>query len=61
MALGWAVKRSAPWAHQQGSTPSRCTTRCVTSLHTSCSTTLTQCQVVSNGHRSNAQEFMAGQ
>jgi hypothetical protein len=44
MTLGWAVKRSAPWAHQQGSTPGRCTTRYATPLHTSCSTTLTQRQ-----------------
>jgi hypothetical protein len=44
MTLGWAVKRSAPCAYQQGSTPGRCTTRCATPLHTSCSTTLTQRQ-----------------
>jgi hypothetical protein len=44
MTLGWAVKRSAPRAHQQGSTPGHCTTRCATPLHTSCSRTLTQRQ-----------------
>jgi hypothetical protein len=37
MILGWAVKRSIPQAHQQGSTPGRCTTGCATPLHTSCS------------------------
>jgi hypothetical protein len=42
MTLGWAVKRSAPRAHQQGSTPDRCTTGCATPLHTSCSRTLIQ-------------------
>jgi hypothetical protein len=44
MTLGWAAKRSARWAHQRGSTPSRCTTGCATPLHTSCSRTLTQRQ-----------------
>jgi hypothetical protein len=44
MTLGWAAKRSAPWAHQRGSTPSRCITGCATPLHTSCSNTLTQRQ-----------------
>jgi hypothetical protein len=44
MTLGWAVKRSAPRAHQQGSTPGRCTTGCATPLHTSYSRTLTQHQ-----------------
>jgi hypothetical protein len=44
MTLGWPVKRSAPRAHQQGSTPGRCTTGCATPLHTSCSKTLTQRQ-----------------
>jgi hypothetical protein len=44
MTLGWAVKRSAPRAHQQGSTPGRCTTECATPLHTSCSRILIQCQ-----------------
>jgi hypothetical protein len=44
MTLGWAVKRSAPRAYQRGSTPSRCTTRCATPLHKSCSRTLTQRQ-----------------
>jgi hypothetical protein len=44
MTLGWAVKRNAPWAHQQGSTPDRCTTGCATPLHTSCSRTLIQRQ-----------------
>jgi hypothetical protein len=44
MTLGWAVKRSAPRAHQQGSTPGRCTTGCATPLHTSCSRTLIQRQ-----------------
>jgi hypothetical protein len=44
MTLGWAARRSAPRAHQQGSTPGRCITRCATPLYTSCSRTLTQCQ-----------------
>jgi hypothetical protein len=44
MTLGWAVKRSAPRAHQQGSTPGRCTTGCATPLHTSCSRILIQRQ-----------------
>ena len=44
MTLGWAAKRSAPRAHQRGSTPGRCTTGCATPLHTSCSRTLTQRQ-----------------
>jgi hypothetical protein len=44
MTLGWAAKRSAPRAHQRGSTPSHCTTGCATPLHTSCSRTLTQRQ-----------------
>jgi hypothetical protein len=44
MTLGWAVKRSASQAHQQGSTPGRCTTGCATPLQTSCSRTLTQRQ-----------------
>jgi hypothetical protein len=42
--LGWAARRSAPRAHQRGSTPSRCITGCTTAIHTSCSRTLTQCQ-----------------
>jgi hypothetical protein len=41
MTLGWAARRSAPRAHLQGRTPSRCTTECATPLHTSCSRTLT--------------------
>jgi hypothetical protein len=44
MTLGWAAKRSAPRAHQRGSTPGRCTTGCATPLYTSCSRTLTQRQ-----------------
>jgi hypothetical protein len=44
MTLGWAAKRSAPRAHQRGSTTGRCTTGCATPLHTSCSRTLTQRQ-----------------
>jgi hypothetical protein len=44
MTLDWAARRSAPQAHQQGSTPGRCTTGCATPLHTSCSRTLTQRQ-----------------
>jgi hypothetical protein len=44
MTLGWAVKQSAPRAHQQGSTLGRCTTGCATPLHTSYSRTLTQRQ-----------------
>jgi hypothetical protein len=44
MTLGWAAKRSAPRAHQRGSTPGRCTTECAIPLHTSCSRTLTQRQ-----------------
>jgi hypothetical protein len=44
MTFGWAAKRSAPRAHQRGSTPSRCTSGCATRLHTSCSRTLTQHQ-----------------
>jgi hypothetical protein len=44
MTLGWAAKRSAHRAHQRGSTPGRCTTGCVTPLHTSYSRTLTQRQ-----------------
>jgi hypothetical protein len=51
MTLGWAVKRSAPYAHQQGSTLGRCTTRCATPLHTSCSATLTQRQQRSSSQR----------
>jgi hypothetical protein len=42
MTLGLAAKRSAPRAHQQGSTSGRCTTECATPLHTSCSRILTQ-------------------
>jgi hypothetical protein len=42
MTLGWAVKRSAPRAHQQDSTSGRCTTGCATPLYTSCSRTLIQ-------------------
>jgi hypothetical protein len=44
MTLGWSARRSAPQAHQRGSTPGRCTTGCATPLHTSCSRTLTQRQ-----------------
>jgi hypothetical protein len=44
MTLGWAAKRSALWAHQQGSISGRCTTGCTTPLYTSCSRTLTQRQ-----------------
>jgi hypothetical protein len=44
MTLGWAAKRSAPRAHQRGSTPSRYTTGYATPLHKSCSRTLTQRQ-----------------
>ena len=44
MTLGWAARRSAPRAHQQGTTPDRCTTGYATPLHTSCSRTLTQRQ-----------------
>jgi hypothetical protein len=44
MTLGWAVKRSAPRAHQQGSIPDCCTTRCATPLHTSFPRTLIQRQ-----------------
>jgi hypothetical protein len=44
MTLGWAARRSAPRAHQRGSTPGRCTTRCTTPLHTPCSRTPTQRQ-----------------
>jgi hypothetical protein len=51
MTLGWAAKRSAPQAHQRGNTPGRCTTRCATPLHTSCSRTLTQRQQWSSSQR----------
>jgi hypothetical protein len=44
MTLGWAARRSAPHAHQWGTTPDRCTIGCATPLHTSFSRTLTQCQ-----------------
>jgi hypothetical protein len=44
MTLGLAVKRSAPRAHQQGSTSDRCTNGCATPLHTSCLRTLIQRQ-----------------
>jgi hypothetical protein len=51
MTLGWAAKRSAPWAYQRGSTPSRCTTGCATPLHKSCSRTLTQRQQQQSSQR----------
>jgi hypothetical protein len=65
MTLGWAARRSAPRAHQQGSTPGNFTTGYATPLHTSCSRTLTW-QVVLQmddelDRRPSAQEFMAGQ
>jgi hypothetical protein len=58
MTLGWAVKRSAPRAYQQGSTPDRCTTGCILLyIHR----VQGHSYNVSNGHRLSAQEFMASQ
>jgi hypothetical protein len=58
MSLGWAVKRSATRAHQQGSTPSRCTTGCATPLHTR---VRGHSYNINNSHRLSAQEFMFSQ
>jgi hypothetical protein len=44
MTLVWAARRSAPLAHQQGSTSGRYTTGYTIPLHTSYSRTLAQRQ-----------------
>jgi hypothetical protein len=58
MTLGWAVKRSAPYAHQQGSTlavaPPDALLLYIHHVQR-------HSHNVTNGHRPNAQEFMAGQ
>jgi hypothetical protein len=58
MTLGWAVKRSAPQAHQQGSTmvvaPSNALLLYIHRVRG-------HSYNVSNGHRLSAQEFMASQ
>jgi hypothetical protein len=58
MTLGWAVKRSAPRAHQRGSTPGRAPLDAL--LHY-IHHVRGHSHNVSNIHRPSAQEFMSGQ
>jgi hypothetical protein len=58
MTFGWAAKRSAPRAHQRGSTPSRCTTD-VLLLYINL--VRGHSHNVSTDRRPSAQEFMVSQ
>jgi hypothetical protein len=57
MTLGWAARRSAPRAYQQGTTPGRCTPDALLI----CIHVRGHSHNVSNGRYPSAQEFMASQ